>query len=50
MIAELKKIKTEVELITNGTILSKKVSTKLIELKLDRIWVSIDGATLHLTS
>lgn len=45
MIEQLKKINIKVELITNGILLNQKVSKKLIKLKLNRLWVSIDGAT-----
>ena len=45
MVAELKKLNVTVEFITNGILLNKKISLKLIELELDRLWVSIDGAT-----
>lgn len=45
MIAELKGINVKVELITNGILLNNKVSKRIIELGLDRLWVSIDGAS-----
>lgn len=35
----------QVELITNGILLDPSVSTKLIDLCVDRVWVSIDGST-----
>lgn len=44
-IARAKAIGTQVELITNGTLLTEKRSRQLIEAGLDIIWVSIDGAT-----
>jgi MoaA/NifB/PqqE/SkfB family radical SAM enzyme len=34
-----------VELITNGTLLTEKCAKELIEAGLDRLWVSIDGAS-----
>ncbi len=45
MIKEAKNRGAHVELITNGILLDQKMAKTLIELKLDRIWVSIDGAT-----
>ncbi len=33
------------ELITNGTTLTEKISRKLVESGLDILWVSIDGAS-----
>jgi MoaA/NifB/PqqE/SkfB family radical SAM enzyme len=45
MIARLKRTGAQVELITNGTLLTKKMSTGLIQAGLDSLWVSIDGAT-----
>ena len=33
------------ELITNGTLLTKPLSKQLIEAGLDMLWVSLDGAT-----
>ncbi|MBE2221116.1 MAG: SPASM domain-containing protein [Anaerolineae bacterium] len=44
-IARAKAIGAQVELITNGTMLTEKRSRQLIEAGLDIIWVSIDGAT-----
>lgn len=44
-IARVKSLGAKVELITNGTILTEKVSRKLIDTGLDTLWVSIDGAT-----
>lgn len=45
MVRAAKEAWSEVELITNGILLDETVSGKLIEAGLDRIWVSIDGAT-----
>ncbi|PKO12794.1 MAG: hypothetical protein CVU39_21910 [Chloroflexi bacterium HGW-Chloroflexi-10] len=45
MIAAVRILGAEVELITNGILLTKPVINRLIELKVNRIWVSIDGAT-----
>jgi MoaA/NifB/PqqE/SkfB family radical SAM enzyme len=44
MVSRLKKLRTPVELITNGTLLSQEMSRKLIRAGLDILWVSIDGA------
>jgi MoaA/NifB/PqqE/SkfB family radical SAM enzyme len=45
MVAAAKHAGAAVELITNGILLSEPVARRLIELGLDRLWVSIDGAT-----
>lgn len=45
MISEAKSIPAKVELITNGTLLDEKYARQLVETGLDRIWISIDGAT-----
>ncbi len=45
MIERLKGTGAAVELITNGTLLTKEMSRKLIEAGLDMLWVSLDGAT-----
>lgn len=47
MVAQAKAIGSTVELITNGTLLSKKLSEDLINAGLDGLWVSLDGATLE---
>jgi len=44
MVKELKSIGSFVELITNGTLLSKDLSKRLIDAGLDKLWVSLDGA------
>jgi MoaA/NifB/PqqE/SkfB family radical SAM enzyme len=44
-IARVKDTGARVEMITNGTMLTKKKSQLLIEAGLDVLWVSIDGAT-----
>ncbi|MCX5811119.1 MAG: radical SAM protein [Proteobacteria bacterium] len=44
MIAMMKSIGARVELITNGTLLTKEMSHQLIKAGLDGLWVSIDGA------
>ena len=44
-VAKAKACGFSVEMITNGTILTEKISKKLIEAGLDVLWVSIDGAT-----
>ena len=45
MVAAAKRAGAAVELITNAILLSEPVARRLIELGLDRLWVSIDGAT-----
>jgi MoaA/NifB/PqqE/SkfB family radical SAM enzyme len=45
MVAAVKAMGCAVELITNGTLLTGEVSSRLIALGLDRLWVSLDGAT-----
>jgi MoaA/NifB/PqqE/SkfB family radical SAM enzyme len=45
MVALAKTLGATVELITNGTILTKPLSKQLIEAGLDMLWVSLDGAT-----
>jgi len=45
MVAAAKRSGAVVELITNGILLSEAVVHRMIELDLDRLWVSIDGAT-----
>ena len=45
MVQRAKRAGAEVELITNGILLDETISGKLMEAGLDRIWVSIDGAT-----
>jgi len=44
-IARVKSLGANVELITNGTLLTEKISRELIEAGLDILWVSIDGAS-----
>jgi MoaA/NifB/PqqE/SkfB family radical SAM enzyme len=44
-IARAKAVGAQVELITNGTMLTEKRSRQIIEAGLDVLWVSIDGAT-----
>ncbi len=44
MVAKAKALGSTVELITNGTLLTKQMSEGLIEAGLDRLWVSLDGA------
>ena len=43
-VAQAKELGVKVELITNGTTLTEKVSRRLIEAGLDVLWVSLDGA------
>ena len=45
MITQVKKLGISVELITNGMLLTKDMSRALINAGLDRLWVSLDGAT-----
>jgi MoaA/NifB/PqqE/SkfB family radical SAM enzyme len=45
MVAQAKTLGSSVELITNGTLLTKDLSKKLIDAGLDMLWVSLDGAT-----
>ena len=45
MVAQAKQIGARVELITNGTLLDEKRSQQLVDAGLDRLWVSLDGAT-----
>jgi len=45
MVAQVKALGSPVELITNGTLLTKNLSKQLIEAGLDMLWVSLDGAT-----
>jgi MoaA/NifB/PqqE/SkfB family radical SAM enzyme len=45
MISGAKDAGLEVELITNGTLLTGAAAAHLVETGLDRLWVSIDGAT-----
>jgi MoaA/NifB/PqqE/SkfB family radical SAM enzyme len=45
MVARAKTLGCSVELITNGTMLTATMSQRLIEAKLDVLWISIDGAT-----
>jgi MoaA/NifB/PqqE/SkfB family radical SAM enzyme len=44
-IAQVKELGVRVEVITNGTTLSERVSRRLIDSGLDVLWVSIDGAS-----
>ncbi len=45
MVRQAKALGSSVELITNGTLLSKAISTELVAAGLDKLWVSLDGAT-----
>jgi MoaA/NifB/PqqE/SkfB family radical SAM enzyme len=45
MVAKAKQTGAVVELITNGMLLSEEVSRSLIDVGLDTLWVSLDGAT-----
>jgi MoaA/NifB/PqqE/SkfB family radical SAM enzyme len=45
MVGQAKALGTQVELITNGTLLTPDMSRQLIDADLDMLWVSLDGAT-----
>lgn len=45
MLALAKSSGADVEIITNGILLNEKVAQKMIDIGLNRVWVSIDGAT-----
>lgn len=45
MVAQVKAAGAAVELITNGILLNESTTQRLVELGLDRLWVSLDGAT-----
>jgi len=45
MVRRTKELGTRVELITNGTLLTKELSQQLARTAIDVIWVSLDGAT-----
>jgi MoaA/NifB/PqqE/SkfB family radical SAM enzyme len=45
MVTKAKALGSNVELITNGTLLSENLSSQLIAAGLDVLWVSLDGAT-----
>jgi MoaA/NifB/PqqE/SkfB family radical SAM enzyme len=45
MVARAKALGSSVELITNGTLLTKDLSIHLIDAGLDMLWVSLDGAS-----
>jgi MoaA/NifB/PqqE/SkfB family radical SAM enzyme len=45
MVGRIKELGGTVELITNGTLLTREISYRLMEAGLDTLWVSIDGAT-----
>jgi len=45
MVGQAKKIGSPVELITNGTLLTRDMSLRLLEAGLNMLWVSLDGAT-----
>jgi MoaA/NifB/PqqE/SkfB family radical SAM enzyme len=44
MVTKVKALGATVELITNGTLLTKDISLQLIDAALDALWVSLDGA------
>ena len=45
MVGQAKDLAGSVELITNGTMLTREMSRRLIDAGLDMLWVSLDGAT-----
>jgi MoaA/NifB/PqqE/SkfB family radical SAM enzyme len=45
MLERAKKLGYRVSLITNGILLSEQIIQKLVEMKLDMLWVSLDGAS-----
>jgi MoaA/NifB/PqqE/SkfB family radical SAM enzyme len=45
MIEQAKKAGHSVSVITNGILLTEEVTRRLIELRLDKLWVSLDGAS-----
>jgi len=45
MVRQVESIGSSVGLVTNGTLLNKSLSKELIDAGLDRLWVSLDGAT-----
>jgi MoaA/NifB/PqqE/SkfB family radical SAM enzyme len=45
MIEQAKKAGHSVSLITNGILLTEQVTRRLIDLRLDKLWVSLDGAS-----
>jgi len=45
MVAQAKSVGARVELVTNGTLLSRATGRALIDAGLDLLWVSVDGAT-----
>jgi MoaA/NifB/PqqE/SkfB family radical SAM enzyme len=45
MVAAVKELNTPVELITNATLLTRDLSHRLIEARLDVLWVSLDAAS-----
>jgi MoaA/NifB/PqqE/SkfB family radical SAM enzyme len=44
MVAELKRLGAAVEIVTNGTLLTRELAANLLEAGLDKLWVSLDGA------
>lgn len=43
MVSKAKSYKKEVEIITNGTLLSKEFSQSFVNSKIDKIWISLDS-------
>jgi len=44
MVRRIKNMGTTVEMITNGTLLTREISQQLCKARLDMLWVSLDGA------
>ncbi len=45
LLAGAKRFASSVEIITNGILLTPEVIRQVVEMELDRVWVSLDGAT-----
>ena len=45
MVRQVKSAGSTAELVTNGTLLNRTISKELIEAGLDKLWISLDGAT-----
>jgi MoaA/NifB/PqqE/SkfB family radical SAM enzyme len=45
MVAQAKALGATVEMVTNGTLLTREMSRGLIEAGVDMLWISVDGAT-----
>jgi len=45
MVTQAKDLGASVEMVTNGTLLTREMSRRLIQAGLDVLWISVDGAT-----